>query len=386
MHSDFGAFWLQGYYFLTGRPLFDLPPGVRGPAYPPFAAMVFQLFALLPLPVSAAMLYLVNVLLIPVSVYLTKNIFDALHPDRNRAAWPLVVAVLLSLQFFLNNMNLIQLNEIIFVLCLLGIKAYLDRADGWAAAAFATAAAIKLVPAAFVVWLVVRGRRRAALAVIPATAACLVLPLVFRGVASGVRDLVQYQTKVLSRFEQGHVISSSTNQNLGSLLYRLTVSARDDYNPDYRTLVPTSERTAAAIYRTAFSVVLLAFLSNLVILRWRNAPLTAFELGSVFLVGHLLSGITWKAHLVTFLFTFYCFLSMRVTNLPPRLRAFVYVLVAMMIMIGTTGRDLVGHKVQHWIDGYSLIAWVEVLLFVGCLVFSQRAARAPRLEATPASA
>ena len=385
VHSDFGAFWLQGYYFLTGRPLFDLPPGVRGPAYPPFAAMVFQLFALVPLPVSAAILYLVNVLLIPVAVYLTKSIFDALHPERNRAAWPLVVAVVLSLQFFLNNMNLIQLNEIILVLCLLGIKAYLDRKDGWAAAAFVTAAAIKLVPAVFVVWLVVRGRRRAALAVSPVTAACLVLPLVFRGVAAGERDLVQYQTKVLSTFEQGHVISSSTNQDLGALVYRLTVSARDDYNSDYRTLVPTSERTAAAIYRTAFAVVLLAFLSNLGILRWRHAPLTAFELGSVFLVGHLLSGITWKAHLVTFLFTFYCFLSIRVTNLPPRLRAFVYVLLAMM-MIGTAGRDLVGRKVQHWIDGYSLIVWVEVLLFVGCLVFSQRAARGPRLEATPASA
>jgi hypothetical protein len=377
---------LQGYYFLTGRPLFDLPPHVRGPAYPPFAAMVFQLFALLPLPTSAAILYFLNVLLVPVAVYLTKVIFDTLHPERNRAAWPLVVAVVLSAQFFLNNMNLIQLNEIILVLCLLGIKAYLDRKDGWAAAAFVTAAAIKLVPAVFVVWLVVRGRRRAALAVIPATAACLVLPLVFRGAAPGVSDLVQYQTKVLSSFERGHVISSSTNQNLGALVYRLTVSARDDYNPDYRTLFPASERTAAAIYRTAFTVVLLAFLGNLVILRWRNAPLTAFELGSVFLVGHLLSGITWKAHLVTFLFTFYCFLSIRMTELTPRLRAFVYVLVAMIIMIGTTGRDLVGRRAQHWIDGYSLIAWVEVLLFVGCLVFSQRAARAPRLEVTPASA
>jgi hypothetical protein len=386
VHSDFGAFWLQGYYFLTGRPLFDLPPHVRGPVYPPFAAMVFQLFALLPLPTSAAILYFLNVLLVPVAVYFTKVIFDTLHPERNRASWPLVVALVLSAQFFLSNMNLIQLNEIILVLCLLGIKAYLDREDGWAAAAFVTAAAIKLVPAVFVVWLVVRGRRRAALAVIPATAACLVLPLVFRGVAAGVRDLVQYQTKVLGRFEQGHVISGSTNQNLGALVYRLTASARDDSNPDYRTLLPTSERTAAVIYRTAFMVVLLAFLSNLVILRWRNAPVTAFELGSVFLVGHLLSGITWKAHLVTFLFTFYCFLSIRVTNLPPRLRAFVYVLVAMMIVIGATGRDLVGHKVQHWIDGYSLIVWTEVLLFVGCLLFSQRAARAPRVEATAASA
>src|SRR5205085_1086780 len=130
-HSDVGAFWLEGQYFLTGQPLFDLPPGVRGPAYPPLAGMVFQLLAPLPL------------------------------------------------QFFLNNLNLISVNEIILVLCLLGIRAYLDGRDGRAAAAFVAAAAIKLVPATFVVWLVVRGRRRAALAVLPAVAAALVLPLAF---------------------------------------------------------------------------------------------------------------------------------------------------------------------------------------------------------------
>jgi len=384
VHSDFGAFWLQGYYFLTGRPLFDLPPGVRGPAYPPFAAMVFQLFALVPLPLSAAMLYLVNVLLVPVSVYVTRTIFDALHPERNRAAWPLVAAVLLSFQFFLNNMNLIQVNEIILVLCLLGIQAYVARKDGWAAAAFVTAAAIKLVPAVFVAWLVVRGRRRAALAVIPAVAACVALPIAFRGVDKGVRDLAEYHAKVLGQFERGHVISHSSNQTLGALVYRLTVSAPDGVGPDYRTLFPAPEGTAAAIYKSASVVVLLAFLGNLAALRLRNAPLTAFELGSVFLAGHLLSGITWKAHLVTFLFTFYCFLSIRVTELTPRLQALVYGLIAMVIVVGTTGRDLVGRRVQSLVDGYSLITWTMILLFVGCLVFSQRRAGARRPDATTA--
>src|SRR2546427_12889853 len=142
--------------------------------------MVFQLFALLPLPVSAAMLYFVNMLLIPVSVYLTKIILDALHPDRNRAAWPLVVAVLLSVQFFLNNMNLIQVNEIILVLCLLGIKAYVDGKDGWAAAAFVTAAAIKLVPSVFLAWGGERGRRRAAAAGLPGVPPWPALPIAFR--------------------------------------------------------------------------------------------------------------------------------------------------------------------------------------------------------------
>src|SRR6267154_2335498 len=297
-HSDVGAFWLEGQYFLTGQPLFDLPPGVRGPAYPPFAGMVFQLLALLPLKVSAVLLCILNGLLIPVAVVLTKSIFDTLHPERNRATWPLAVAVVLSLQFFLNNMNLISVNEIILVLCLLGIRAYLDARDWGAAAAFVAAAAIKLVPATFVVWLLVRGRRRAALAVVPAVAGAFLLPPAFR--------------------------------------------------------------------------VLLAFLANLVVLRLRGAPLSAFELASVFLAGHLLSGITWKAHLVTLLFTFYAFLSIRVAELPQRLRAFVYVLFATIVVTGGTGRDLVGRKVQYGIDGYGVIVWTMLLLLLGCVIFAQR--------------
>src|SRR2546421_7921586 len=87
-HSDVGAFWLEGQYFLTGQPLFELPPGVRGPAYPPFAGMVFQLLALLPLKVSAVLPCGLNGLLGPRAVVLPKSIFDTLHPQRNPAPRP----------------------------------------------------------------------------------------------------------------------------------------------------------------------------------------------------------------------------------------------------------------------------------------------------------
>src|SRR3989440_5305633 len=377
-NSDVGAFWLEGRSFSTGHTRLALAPGARRPACPPFAGMVFQLLALLPLKVSAVLLCILNGLLIPVAVVLTKSIFDRLHPERNRATWPLAVAVVLSLQFFLNNMNLISVNEIIFVLCLLGIRAYLDRRDWGAAAAFVAAAAIKLVPATFVVWLIVRGRRRAALAVVPAVAGAFLLPLVFRGPRTGLTDLADYHTKVLSQFERGHVITGRTNQNLGGLVYRLTLPPSDQPDPGYGPLVPVSERTAAAIYRAAAALLVLAFLSNLIVLRLRDAPLSAFELASVFLAGHLLSGITWKAHLVTLLFTFYAFLSIRVADVPQRLRAFVYVLFALIVVSGGTGRDLVGRQVPYRVDRYGIIVWTMVLLLVGCVVFSQRSVREPR--------
>lgn len=375
--SDFGAFWLQGEYFRTGHSLVDLPPGVRGPAYPPFAGMVFALFALLPLKVGAVMLCIVNGLLIPVSVYLTVHIFDKLQPQRNRGGWPLAVAIVLSLQFFLNNMNLISVNEIILVLCLLGIAAYVDGHDGRSAVAFVTAAAIKLVPAVFVAWLVMRGRRRAAVAVAPAVAVAFVLPLLLRGVSTGLRDLADYHTRVLSWFAQGHVITSRTNQNLGGLVYRLTLPPSDQPDPGYRPLLPESESTAATILKVGSALILAAFLVNLVVLRLQRAPVGVFELASAFLVGHLLSGITWKAHLVTLLFVFYCFFSLRVRELPVRLRGPVLGLFALMTVIGAAGRDLVGRSLQHAIDGYSLIVWTMLLLFIGCIILSQRRALQP---------
>ena len=161
-------------------------------------------------------------------------------------------------------------------------------------------------------------------------------------------------------------------------MYRLTLPPSDQPDPGYGPLVPVSERSAAALYRAAAALVLLAFLANLVVLRLRGAPLSAFELASVFLAGHLLSGITWKAHLVTLLFTFYAFLSIRVVELPRRLRAFVYLLFAMIVVSGGTGRDLVGRKVQYGIDGYGIIVWTMLLLLAGCVIFSQRRVREPR--------
>src|SRR5256886_13766104 len=87
-HSDVGAFWLEGQSFSTGQPLFDLPPGVRGPAYPPFAGMVFQLLALLPLKVSAVLPWLLHGPPVPLAAALPKSIFATLHPPKKTPPAP----------------------------------------------------------------------------------------------------------------------------------------------------------------------------------------------------------------------------------------------------------------------------------------------------------
>ena len=368
--TDFHARWLAGRWFWEGQPLYTHLPGVREPTYPPFAAMVFQVFALFPLKVAAGLFYFCNLLLIPVAVRLTVDVFDALWPPPNRSRdwWRLALAILFSAQFFLNNLNLVQVNLALFVLCLLGIRWYLAGHDVRGAAALVAATAIKLVPVFLVAWLVVRGRRRAALAVVPLGLACIALPMLQRGPATGVRDLSDYYHTLLEGFGKGRVEQRYTNQNLAASVYRLTRAPTEPTERDYQVF-PASEGTARTVYRVAAFLVVAAFLGTLVWLRAKGAPLSVFDLSAAFLVGHLLSAMTWKAHLVTLLFVNYAFLSVRP-------RGVTWAILVLMAIVGLTGRDLVGNTLHHAIGGYSLIVWMMLLMLGASLWFSRKPAPA----------
>ena len=362
--TDFHARWLAGRWFWAGDPLYTYLPGVREPTYPPFAAMVFQVFALFPLKVAAGLFYFCNLLLIPVAVRLTTGLFDALWPDHPRDWWRLALATVFSAQFFLNNLNLVQVNLALFVLCLLGIRWYLAGHDVRGAAALVGATAIKLVPVFLVAWLVVRGRRRAALAVVPLGLACVALPMLQRGPATGARDLADYYHTLLQGFGEGRVVQRYTNQNLAAAVYRFTRAPTEPSERDYQVF-PASEPTARAVYRAAAVLIVAGFLGTPVGVRGPGAPLTVFELSAAFLVGHLLSAMTWKAHLVTLLFVNYAFLSLRP-------RGLTWVILALMAVVGVTGRDLVGDALHHAIGGYSLIACMMLLMLGASLWHSRK--------------
>jgi alpha-1,2-mannosyltransferase len=381
--TDFHARWLAGRWFSAGQPLYQYLPGVREPSYPPFAAMAFQLFALFPLRVAAAGFYFVNLLLIPAAILLTQRIFMRLWPEQGHSRWPLVWATVFSAQFFLNNLNLVQVNTALFVLCLWGIDRHTRGHDSAAAAAFAVATFIKVVPGFFIAWLVLRGRGRAALAAVSLCLACVALPMLQRGVTTGIRDLAEYYQTFLRDFQESGVparYNRYTNQSLGAAVFRLMRPPVPEER-DYRVM-EASESTARLVYRIAAAAVGVAFVGSLLLLRLRGTHATVFELSSVFLVGNLLSGITWKAHLVTLLFVNCAFLAVRPGELPRWLRMLVFVAIGLMVGTGLAGRDLVGNTVHHWIGGYSLLTWMMVLLFVGALALSGRVAAPAAASAT----
>ena len=360
--TDFYVFWQAGYRFAHGLPLYGRTEGGRQLIYPPFAAQLFQLLAVFPLRIAAGLFYLANVGLWAAAIWLTRDIMRRLGPGERAPSLALWIAVVLSGQFVLNNLNLLQVNLITFGLCLLGVRGIIEgrpRAVAW----LVVAAAMKITPVFFVAWGVIRGGRRTLGVAALTAAACLLLPIVQRGPGPGLSDLAAYYAAFLGQFASGAVVTEYTNQNLAALVYRaVTMPATPGrYSYDY---LPALQSYAPLLYRVSAGLLSVGFLARLVWLARLRRPITAVEVAGVFLVSHLLSGITWKAHLVTLLFVFYAFFALDRRVLTGAGRIALGVAWLGIGLIGLTGRDLVGNAIHHYIGGYSAYVWVMLLLLV----------------------
>lgn len=369
--TDFHVFWQAGYDFAHGLPLYQPLPGARHFLYPPFAAQVFQILGILPLKTAASLFYVASVGLILVAILLSRDIVQRLQPATRSGPLPLVLAVLCSAGFMLDNMVHVQVNLLTFVLCLLGIQAFVSKrelaAGGWLVAA----TAIKLTPVFFLAWAVIRGSRRSLAAITVFGVLCLALPVIQRG-AQGSADLTDYYGSFLQQFAAGAVVTNYRNQNLAALVYRAVVPAAAEDVPPYEyAYLPSLAAAAPMIYRVLALIVLAAFLTHIVRLRIARHPVGSLEISSVFLTSHLLSGITWKAHLVTLLFVFYAFFGLNHVRLGKWGSWTLGLAWAGIVVIGL-GRDLIGSHLHHYLAGYSVFVWVMLLLFTLSIVWPAR--------------
>ena len=369
--TDFYTFWSVGRNFFNGESLYTTIEGVRPNWNPPFAAMVYQIFAIFPVKVAGGLFYFTNIILLVASIYLTKLIFEHFYPDRTNIKWPLIGSIVLSARFFINNINLLNINEILLILCLLGIYAYLKKRVGLSCALFTVATLIKIIPVFFLFWVILRGRTKALISVMLATAVCFALPILQRGFDTGIGDLVEYDQSLLKSFRQGRVVTEYTNQNLASAIYRMALPSQNEENLNYQ-YISLSENTAAIIYKLSFIIILLLFVSNLVFLSVKKIPISPFEISSAFLVGHLLSGRTDKAHLITLIFVLMAFFLVDHKKLTKYYKYVFWVLYCLIVILGVTGREILGSELHLYFGGYSVITWTLLILFICSIWFSTK--------------
>jgi len=186
-----------------------------GFTYPPFAAVCMLPLAVLPLSVAAA------VTSVATAAAVTVTTWWLVAPLAERHGWPrwyavaLAVPLVCALEPIRETMGFGQVNMILVVLVLADLRA-LGRGSRWAGVGIGLAAAVKITPALFIVYLLVTRRWRAA-AVATGTAAGATL------LAAALSPGTSWQFWTVTLWDTSRVgkLDYASNQSVLGLLARL---------------------------------------------------------------------------------------------------------------------------------------------------------------------
>jgi len=363
IEGDFAAFWYAGKNFFVHNDLYSQIGGAKRYIYPPFAAMLFQLLAVFPMHVAASILSFINWLLLLLSIYLIRSIFEFYISDKKLLRNSLLFAALLSFRFFWYHTLFVQMNETIFVLCLIGVLFMLKNKETPAVICFVIATFIKVIPIFFLIWLLFRGNYKTYLKALLVTALCVLIPLIWRGFDMGIQDIKNYYITFLEPFQQGRVEAEFHNHSLSSGIYKLSLPMQNEPGFDFNILHLT-EYQAKKIYFYSLITIFLLFISCLSYLRYKNKPITFLEISIIFLTTHLLSGITWEYHLVSLLFVYMSFVIISKEKRSILSKAIIYFLYGIIIINAIVAKDTVGENLYHYFGGYGALTWMMLLLLL----------------------
>jgi len=227
---DTDVYRMGGQAWLTGRPLyadgavFATEGGLDLPfTYPPLAAIVFSPLALVSLPVASVIITVITCLLLVVSIWIVVNrlqvpvVRQGVAPLWLRRGWLAAGLVAMSMTWLEPIQANFHFGQINVVLMTLVIADCVPRRTPWPRGVLlGIAIALKLTPAVFLVYFVLRRDTRAALTAVASFVAATLL-----GFALAWRDSWEYWTSTVAHTDRIGTATLNTNQNAAGALARL---------------------------------------------------------------------------------------------------------------------------------------------------------------------
>lgn len=224
-----GQAWLNGGPLYTDDALFQTPTGLNLPfTYPPIAAIAFSPFAWLPLPAASAAITLITFALLIASTMIVLTRLDVgTHwqavpgPARWRRCWlaaAIVVPATIWLEPISSNFAFGQINVVLMTLVLADC---VPRHTPWPRGLLlGLAIALKLTPAVFVLYFLLRRDGRAVLTALASFAAATLV-----GAVLARHDSWEYWTNTLGHTDRIGGAALNTNQNVTGMLARTSLQA-----------------------------------------------------------------------------------------------------------------------------------------------------------------
>nr|WP_090343481.1 glycosyltransferase 87 family protein [Mycolicibacterium malmesburyense] len=228
---DVDVYRMGGQAWLDGRPLyadgamFHTRGGLDLPfTYPPLAAVAFAPFALLSLEAASVAITVTTLVLLVVAVTIVLHRCDVwpqtavtTEPAWLRRAWlaaAIVAPAVVYLEPIRSNFDFGQVNVVLMTLV---IADCVPRRTPWPRGMLlGLAIALKLTPAVFLLYFVLRRDVRA---VVVTVVSAIVATLV--GVAFAWRDSLEYWTETVRNTDRIGTATLNTNQNIAGALARL---------------------------------------------------------------------------------------------------------------------------------------------------------------------
>lgn len=228
---DVDVYRMGGQAWLDGRPLyadgamFATQGGLDLPfTYPPLAAVLFSPFALLSLDVASVVITATTLVLLVVGVTIVLTRLDVWphaassgEPVWLRRVWlaaAIVAPAVVYLEPIRSNVDFGQVNVVLMTLV---IADCVPRRTPWPRGMLlGLAIALKLTPAVFLLYFLLRRDVRAVLVTAVSTAAATLL-----GAAFAWRDSLEYWTETVRDTDRIGTATLNTNQNIAGALARL---------------------------------------------------------------------------------------------------------------------------------------------------------------------
>ena len=380
--GDFAGYLIVGNLVLEGRHIYlEAPPHVN--TWPPFFSLLCVPLALLaaPTPYLARGLWIVlNVgLLLAVFRLLARLVYGqalslrAAGPGLSLAAPELLVPLLLSGRYVVANFEHLQINIVLFALALGGLHLAVTRRELAGGLLIGLGAAIKVMPAAFVLYLAYRRRWRAALAAAAATAAFSLSPILAFGWDRFWDYVAAWRAAVAAGWGAGRMnqsVFAMWDRLLGHHMLPFAVRGADEI-PESGDPLP--------LVAVALSLAVVALLA-LWAFRGRSRPdgwAMLAEWSVVFIVAALFGPVAWKAYLVVLLLpNALLFAVWRSPGIDAATRRSAgAVLLVSFLIGGLTAHGVVGRAIAERLEMTSVVT-VGTLVLLGGLLWL-----APRLPA-----
>jgi hypothetical protein len=189
---------------------------------------------------------------------------------------------------------------------------------------------------------------------------CLALPSLQRGLSNGINDhLIYYQT-FLREFKEGKVIPDLKNHTIKSFFIKaIDKTAHTD-------TINISDYKAQMRISNIILLIMLVVLSGAIYsqVTRHERGFSFMILSAIFIFTHMISGITWAAHLVTSLFWFLpLFLIDWKKFTGPYQRVFHFFLIFIALFLAIEGSDTTGKSLYTFLRTFDVFVIYPVILF-----------------------